>query len=118
MASFPTTPPPVYPIEEGLADPEVLTTTFRDGTEQRRLKGTGPLRTFKLKFGGGMPITNAERGFIVAHYTGQNGKLTSFSWTHPDRAEVITVRYAAKPTFTNVGYNFYNGTVELQEVPV
>jgi phage-related protein len=118
MASFPTDPLPVYPIEESMQKTEVLVTTFRDGTEQRRLKGQGPLRTFKLKFGGGMPVTNAERGFIVAHYTGQNGPLTSFSWTHPDRGEVITVRYVGPPTFTNVGYNFYNATVELQEVPV
>lgn len=117
MASFPTDPAPVYPIEEGLAKTEVLVTTYRDGTEQRRLKGSGPMRTFKLKFGGSMPITNTERGFIVAHYTGQDGMLYSFTWTHPDRAEAITVRYAAEPSFTNVGYNFYNGTVQLQEVP-
>ena len=117
MADFPTDPPPVYPIEETQPDTEVLVTTYRDGSEQRRFKGAGQLRTFKLTFGGAMPVTNAERLNITGHYSGQSGKLFSFTWTHPDRAEAITVRYAGKPTFTNVGYNFYNGTVELQEVP-
>jgi len=117
MADFPTTPKPVYPIEEMPIAPEVLLTTFRDGTEQRRLKGTGKKRLFKLKFGGAMPITTGEKTSLQAHYNGQNGLLTSFNWTHPETAEVIKVRYASTPSFELVAFNFYNGTVELQEVP-
>lgn len=117
MADFPSSPAPVYPISETAIKPEVLVSVFRDGSEQRRMKGAGPKRVFKLKFGGAMPITETEKAAIDAHYSGQNGNLTSFSWTHPDRGEVITVRYAAPPDWTNDGYNFYNGTIQFQEVP-
>jgi hypothetical protein len=117
MANFPTSPKPVYPIAETPVAPEILISQFRDGGEQRRLTGAGKKRLFKLKFGGSLPITTAEKVTIQTHYNGQNGMLTSFNWTHPETAEVIKVRYAALPTFELVAYNFYNGTVELQEVP-
>ena len=116
MPDFPTAPAPSYPVEETAITPEVLITKHRDGTEQRRLKGPGRKRTFKLQFGSSLPVTNTERLNIVNHFAGQNGTLTSFNWTHPDRAEAMTVRYAAAPVFRNVGYALYEGTVELEEV--
>ncbi|HEX4135924.1 MAG TPA: hypothetical protein VHY84_15015 [Bryobacteraceae bacterium] len=116
MADFPGAPLPSYPIEETEIAPEVLVSTHRDGSEQRRLKGSGKKRIFKLSFGSDLPITNAERLNIVNHFAGQNATRDSFHWTHPDRAEVILVRYNAVPSFKNSGYNFYDGTVELQEV--
>lgn len=117
MADFPSTPKPVYPIDETPIAPEVLISTFRDGSEQRRLKGAGKKRLFKLKFGGGLPMTAAEKNGIETHYAGENGTLSSFNWTHPETAEVIKVRYNSAPSFNHVAYNFYEGTVELQEVP-
>jgi len=117
MADFPTSPLPSYPIEETEINPEVLVSVHRDGSEQRRLKGSGKKRIFKLSFGSDLPISDTERLAIVNHFAGENGMLASFSWTHPDRAETMTVRYAAVPTFNNRGYDFYEGTVQLQEVP-
>ena len=42
---------------------------------------------------------------------------TSFAWTHPERGTAYTVRYDAVPTFNLVGFNFYSGSIVLQEVP-
>lgn len=117
MADFPSSPLPSYPIEETEIAPEVLVSAHRDGSEQRRLKGAGKKRIFKLSFGADLPVTNTERLAIVNHFVGESGNLTAFNWTHPDRAELILVRYNAVPAFKNKGYNFYEGTVELQEVP-
>jgi phage-related protein len=117
MADFPTTPLPSYPIEETEITPEVLISMHRDGTEQRRLKGSGKKRVFKLQFGSDCPVTNAERLAIVNHFSGQSGTLNSFAWTHPDRGEALTVRYNAAPQFRNSGYGLYSGSVDLQEVP-
>jgi phage-related protein len=117
MADFPTAPLPSYPIAETLITPEVLVTKHRDGSQQRRLKGPGAKRTFKLKFGADLPISNAERLAIVTHFAGENGTLTSFNWLHPERGETILVRYSAAPTFEHAAYNSYNGAVELEEVP-
>lgn len=118
MAAFPSSPRPSYPIEERAAEPEVLVSQHRDGSEQRRLKAAGKGRQFNLAFGTSLPITDAERQAILTHYAGELGQLNSFQWTHPERtAETITVRYAEAPEFTHVGYNAYEGRVVLQEVP-
>lgn len=116
MAAFPTDPRPSYPIEESPVEPDVLISRHRDGSEQRRLKGAGTRREFRLTFGSSCPMTDAGRLALVNHFAGQQGTLTSFSWTHPERAEVITVRYGAKPTFRHVGYNAYEAEVVFQEV--
>jgi phage-related protein len=117
MANFPIDPAPSYPIEEAWAEPQVLISKHRDGTEQRRLKGAGTLSSYKLVFGASLPITNTQRLAILSHYAGQNGTLASFIWVHPERAgEVHLVRYAEKPTFQHVGYDCYEGSVTLQEV--
>jgi hypothetical protein len=118
MANFPSVPKPDYPIEEMPAVPDVLISTHKDGSEQRRLKGGGKGRMFRLPFGSSMPISNAERLAILNHYAGQNGVANSFNWQHPERtAETYVVRYAEPPKFRLVGYNFYDGEVTLQEVP-
>lgn len=116
MANFPTDPLPDYPVEEGAAAPEVLISKFRDGKEQRRYKGAGAKRTFRLSFGSSGFITNTQRLAIVNHHAGQNGSADSFNWTHPERAEVILCRYAEAPSFSHIGYNAYQGNVVLQEV--
>ncbi len=117
MADFPADPKPDYPIEETPAEPDVLISTHRDGSEQRRYKGAGRRRTFKLAFGGSMPITNAQRVAIANHFAGQNGTTVAFSWTHPERGDVYLVRYAERPSFRLVAYNCYEAEVSLQEVP-
>lgn len=117
MADFPASPLPCYPISQTVTTPQVLVTRHRDGSEQRRLKGPGSRRTFKLQFGTSQPITNVERLAIVNHFATENGTLTAFNWTHPETAEVILVRYGAAPTFEHAAYNCYTGSVELQEVP-
>lgn len=116
MANFPTSPRPSYPIEETPGEPEVLISTHKDGSEQRRLKGDGKGRQFRLSFGSSMPVTNTERLAIVNHYIAQDGALTAFYWTHPERGDVHLVRYAEAPSFRHVGYNAYEGEVRLQEV--
>lgn len=117
MPDFPTSPRPCYPIEETSAEPEVLVSTHRDGSEQRRLKGAGRGRTFRLSFGTSMPITNTERLAIVNHFAAQNGSAIAFHWTHPERGEVFLVRYVEAPRWQHVGYDAYQGEVVLQEVP-
>ena len=97
MADFPTSPLPSYPLEETATAPEVLVTVHRDGTEQRRLKGAGKKRTYKLVFGSALPITDAERITLKNHFAGQNGTLTAFNWTHPDRAETLLCRHSDIP---------------------
>jgi hypothetical protein len=117
MADFPTNPKPSYPIAETPIEPEVLISKHRDGSEQRRLKGPGNKRTFRLPFGSSAPISQSERQAILDHYDGQNGTLTAFDWQHPERtSETYTVRYMEKPTFRLAGYNSYEGDVALQEV--
>lgn len=118
MPDFPADPRPDYPIEETPVEPEVLISTHKDGSEQRRLKGAGKKRTFHLTFGGSLPITNAQRLNIVNHFAAENGTTLSFNWQHPERTnETYVVRYAEKPTFRLVAYNCYEGDVQLQEVP-
>jgi phage-related protein len=116
MPDFPSDPLPSYPIEETPAQPEVLVSVHRDGSEQRRLKGAGKKRSFRLPYGTSMPITNAQRLEIVNHFAAENGTTFSFNWTHPERGEVIRVRYAEPPKFSHVGYDCYTGEVSLQEV--
>jgi phage-related protein len=116
MANFPSDPKPSYPIEETLTEPEVLVSVHKDGSEQRRLKGAGRRRTFRVPFGTSCPITNTQRMNIVDHFMA-NRTLTAFNWVHPERAETILVRYAQTPTFSHVAYNAYEGEVQLQEVP-
>lgn len=108
---------PNYPINETEVDPEVLVSKHRDGSEQRRLKGAGTKRTFKLPYGKPCPLTKAERDVILAHYAAELGMLNSFNWTHPETTEVIVCRYGAKPTFDLVGFDAWQGDVQLQEVP-
>lgn len=117
MADYPSSPLPVYPIDETPAAPEVLVSTHRDGSEQRRLKGSGKMRSFRLSYGGDMPVTNAQRTAIESHYSGQNGMLTAFNFTHPERGTVHLCRYAEAPRVRHVGYNAYEIEVVLQEVP-
>lgn len=117
MANFPVAPRPSYPIEETYRDPEVLVSKHRDGSEQRRYKGAGQLRIFRMSFGSSLPITNVERQVLISHYNGELGKLNSFTWVHAETGEAIKVRYAGPYQFRNVGYNFYEAQVELEEVP-
>ncbi len=118
MPDFPTTRKPDYPLEETPAEPEVLISIHKDGSEQRRLKGAGKGRTFRLSFGSSMPLTNAERAAILNHFSGQNGSAIAFNWQHPERtAETYLVRYLETPKFSLIGYNCYEGEVALQEVP-
>jgi len=116
MADFPTSPRPSYPIEETAAQPEVLISRHKDGSEQRRYKGAGDRRTFVLPFGSSCPITNAERLVIVNHWA-DHSTLTAFNWTHTERGETIRVRYVEAPNFRHVGYDAYEGQVKLKEVP-
>jgi len=116
MADFPSNPGNDYPVEIGAAEPEVLISTHRDGSEQRRVKGAGRKRTIRLSFGSSMPITYAQQQAIVAHYAGQNGTATSFNWTNIETGETLVCRYAERPNFQHVGYNAYQGSVTLQEV--
>jgi hypothetical protein len=117
MAAFPASPKPNYPIEETPVEPEVLVSKHRDGSEQRRLKGAGVRRQFRLGFGNSCPITQAQVSTFLAHWTTQQGTLTAFTWQHPERtAETYTVRYAEKPAVRLIGYNAYEMNVVLQEV--
>lgn len=117
MADFPLDPMPDYPIEETSSEPEVLISTHKDGSEQRRYKGAGRRRTFRLTFGRSLPITNAQRLAIANHFTGQAGTAMAFSWAHPERGDVYLVRYAERPSFRLVAYGCYEAEVSLQEVP-
>jgi phage-related protein len=117
MPDFPSVRKPDYPIEETPAEPEVLISIHKDGSEQRRLKGAGKRRTFRLTFGSSMPLTNAERLQIVNHFAGQNGSAIAFNWEHPERGETYLVRYLESPKFALIGWNCYQGEVALQEVP-
>jgi hypothetical protein len=117
MADFPSTPLPEYPIEEMPAEPDVLISTHRDGSEQRRLKGGGKLGEFGLRWGSSMPLTKTERDALLNHWTGQNGTTTSFNFRHPERTtEVTVVRYAGPYSFRLVAYNCYEGEVRLKVV--
>jgi len=116
MADFPSSPLPEYPIEELFAEPDVLISQHRDGSEQRRYKGAGKLEEFILRFGQSLPLTNTERMAIVNHYIAQHGRATSFNWAHPERGTVYLVRYNDRPNFQLVGYNCYSGSISLKVV--
>ncbi len=116
LADFPTVRKPDYPVEVSLAEPEVLISRHRDGTEQRRLKGAGDKRIFRFTMGGSLPLTNAERTQFTNHYAAQSGQLLAFFWTHPEWNEVIKVRYAEPISVRHVGYNAYELEVRLKEV--
>ena len=118
MPNFPADPKPDYPIEEIPAAPEVLISVHRDGSEQRRYKGAGRRGSFRLRFGGAAPLTSTERAAILDHYAGQNGILTAFLWTHPERGSTHLVRYAEPPAVRLVAYNAYEVDVLLEVVPV
>lgn len=116
MADFPSSPLPSYPVEVSAPEPDVAISKHRDGSEQRRLKGQGDKRTFKLKFGSSMPLTYAEMTALYNHYLGQSGTALSFNWLHPEWGVTIKVRYAARPSFSHQGYNAYQMSIDLQEV--
>lgn len=119
---FPTDPLPEYPVEETPAEPEVLISAHRDGTEQRRFKGAGRRRKFRIPFGQSMPITYAQRSNILNHHQQALGNTSAFNFTYPERVngsltmETIKCRYDAAPVFQHVGFNAYSGEVMLQEV--
>lgn len=114
MPDFPANPKPDYPLEETTPEPEVLITRHRDGTEQRRYKGAGRRRTFRLRYTG---LTNAERQTLQAHFLAQNGAAVSCNWVHPERtSETYKVRYTGPWSFTLAAYDMYDAAVELQEV--
>jgi phage-related protein len=117
MAAFPSVPAPEYPVEELPREPEVLVSRHRDGTQQRRYKGAGQGRKWKLSYGGSLPLTQAERTTLLNHYIGESGGLNQFAFTHPERtAENYTARYSEVPRFTLVGLNGYTAEVTLEEV--
>jgi phage-related protein len=118
MPDFPSNPKPDYPIEETPAAPEVLISVHRDGSQQRRLKGSGKGSTFRLSFGGSAPITKVQRDALLNHFAGQHGPLDAFNWTHPERTdETHLVHYVETPTFRLVGFNAYEGEIRLEVVP-
>lgn len=118
MPDFPSIRKPDYPIDETPAEPEVLISTHKDGSEQRRLKGQGKRRAFRFTLGSSLPLTSAERLEFVNHFAAQNGTAIAFHWQHPERtAETYLVRYLETPKFSLIGYNCYQGEVALQEVP-
>ena len=115
---FPADPNPDYPIDETAAEPEVLISVHRDGSEQRRYKGAGTGRKFRMSFGGSAPITYEQCSAILTHFAGRQGTTLSFNWRHPERTtETHLCRYAEAPGFRLVGYNSYQGEVTLREVP-
>lgn len=117
-SDFPSTPKPDYPIDETPANPEILISTHKDGSEQRRYKGAGAGRMFGLKFGGSCPITLDECQGISDHFAARNGTFGTFNWQHPERtAETYLVRYVEAPSFTLVGYNAYQAQVKLKVIP-
>lgn len=116
MANFPTTPKPSYPIEELPANPEVLVSVHKDGSEQRRLKGTGGGQEFRIPFGSTLPITYTEMNAILTHWASETAMLNAFTWTHPERGTEYLVRYAERPSFRHVAYNAYEGEVRLKVV--
>jgi phage-related protein len=116
MPDFPLSPLPDYPIEETPANPEVLISRHRDGSEQRRLKGAGDGAQFRLSYGGSCPITRDDRDAIVSHFGESNGALNSFGWTHPETEDEYLVRYIDAPAFRLVGYDAYVGEVRLKVV--
>lgn len=116
MADFPSAPGNDYPVEISLAEPEVLISRHRDGSEQRRLKGAGSKRMIRLSFGSSMPITYTQYQAILSHYAGQNGSAVAFNWTNIETAETLLCRYAERPSVQHVGYDAYTVNVTLQEV--
>lgn len=117
MADFPSDPRPDYPVDEMPADPDVLVSRHRDGTEQRRYKGAGDRGGFKLSFGGSAPITSTQRLALLNHFSGQSGMTTAFNWTHPERpAETYLVRYAERPAIKLIGLNAYQAEVTFKVV--
>jgi len=118
MPDFPASPLPSYPIEESPAEPEVLISTHRDGSEQRRYKGPGSKRIFRLSFGSSAPISQTEADALLTHWADVFGTTDSFNWAHPERGDTIVCRYKERPTLRLVAYNSWEGEVLLQEVPV
>lgn len=113
MPEFPTERKPDYPIEETPAEPDVLISRHRDGSQQRRLKGAKG-RTFRLSYTG---LTTTEKDALVTHYDGQDGSLTAWTWTHPETAVEHLVIYREAPAFRAVGYNQWEGELSLEVVP-
>lgn len=117
MANFPAIESYEYPVAQTPATPDVLISKHRDGSEQRRLKGAGPMRRWELNLGAEFPMEKTERDAILAHFAGQNGMLDAFLWDHPETAEQVTVRYDAEPTEQLVAVGLYSMAVVFQEVP-
>jgi phage-related protein len=116
VADFPANPKPEYPILEMFEEPEVLISRHRDGSEQRRYKGQGKLRGYRLSWAS-MLLSTSEKDAIRTHYAGQSGKAIAFHWTHPETATVHLVRYDAVPSFTAVGPDAWTGEIAFQVVP-
>lgn len=117
MANFPTTVRPDYPVEEIWPEADVAIHTHRDGSEQRRKVGAGPLGGFRFTIGGTLPLSKAQRDEIYAHFAGQDGTLTAFNWLNQETAENHVVRYARRPDSSHVRYGRYTLQIELVKVP-
>lgn len=91
---------------------KTLVTEFESGAEQRRNKQP-KRRIFRLPF----TQFETEANEILDFFDSQQGRLSSFTWEHPDTGEVINVRFLndklERARIEGVAHDF---TIDLIEV--
>ena len=120
-AAFPTitgsakTPRPMEYVETVTSDPTIRSPKDA-GYVQTRSRYTRSPRTYHVVFHG---LTETSKDLIRAHEIDRGVGGASFTWTPPDRATTLTVRFAAPAIYTpfeETNYKFWNVEMELEEV--
>ena len=116
MADFTTLPSEV--IEVSPEYHNIITQTESMKKEFLNLAAT-PVRKYRLKFNA---QTTAVKDAILAHYDGQTGGLTAFSWTaaavpaHVNSGAAMTGRWVdGSIQFAGIGYKRWNISIEFEK---
>ena len=116
MADFTVLPSEVIEVAPDYHN--IITLTESMKKEFLNLAAT-PIRRYRLKFNA---KTTAVKDAILAHYDGQTGGHTAFSWTaaavpaHVNSGAAMTGRWIDKSIqSTGVGYKLWNINIEFEK---
>lgn len=111
MANYPTLSiGPVYPLDQARED-NTIKSSAEAGYVLSRPRFTRARRSWTLKY---KNMPQADVNTLDAAYNSAPSSI--ISWTHPETAATVNVRFAAPPKFSLTKPGFYDADVTLAEV--
>jgi hypothetical protein len=108
-------PRPIEYIDTPAYDPTIRSPK-EAGFAQTRSRYSRIPRNYRVVFNG---ITESDKNLIRDHEIDRGIGGATFTWTPPDRATTLTVRFAIPVIYTpfeETNYKFWNVEMELEEV--